>query len=324
MHIVRRPAYSGPAHHEGLRERPDEVPATTHDASCPDPSGSSWEQVPNPTHARVAGTDEKEDFMSTVLDETTTTPSRTQGLREGAFGNARALACRECGHEVDLGPSYACPECFGPLEVAYDFPAVTREEIAAGPGQHLALQGAAAGAVGHRAEPQHGARLHPAAQGPQPRSRARHRQPLGQGRLHQPDQLLQGPRRRLRAERGPRARRQGLRLPLDRQPGQRRRRRRRPRRDRRRSSSSRATSSSPSRSTRPSTPTASSPSTATTTTSTSSPRRSPARRRAGRSSTSTSARSTPRAPRRSATRSPSSSAGACPTRSSSPSPPARS
>ena len=54
-------------------------------------------------------------------------------LREGAFGNARALSCRECGHEVALGPHYACPECFGPLEVAYDFPDVTREQIAAGP-----------------------------------------------------------------------------------------------------------------------------------------------------------------------------------------------
>jgi threonine synthase len=54
-------------------------------------------------------------------------------LREGAFGNARALSCRECGHEVPLGPNYACPECFGPLEIAYDFPQVTREEIAAGP-----------------------------------------------------------------------------------------------------------------------------------------------------------------------------------------------
>jgi threonine synthase len=64
-----------------------------------------------------------------VADHPTSTPT----LREGAFGHARALACRECGHEVDLGPFYACPECFGPLEVAYDFPAVTREEIAAGP-----------------------------------------------------------------------------------------------------------------------------------------------------------------------------------------------
>jgi threonine synthase len=54
-------------------------------------------------------------------------------VREGAFGNAVALSCRECGARVDLGPSYACPECFGPLEVAYEFPAITREEIAAGP-----------------------------------------------------------------------------------------------------------------------------------------------------------------------------------------------
>jgi len=54
-------------------------------------------------------------------------------LREGAFGNAEALSCRECGHRVDLGPHYACPECFGPLEVAYAFPAITREEIEAGP-----------------------------------------------------------------------------------------------------------------------------------------------------------------------------------------------
>jgi len=64
--------------------------------------------------------------MSAVVTEKAT-------LREGAFGNAVALSCRECGHRIDLGPHYACPECFGPLEVAYDFPAVTREEIEAGP-----------------------------------------------------------------------------------------------------------------------------------------------------------------------------------------------
>jgi threonine synthase len=58
-------------------------------------------------------------------------PSTT--LREGAFGHAKALSCRECGHRVDLGPFYACPECFGPLEIAYEFPRVTREEIEAGP-----------------------------------------------------------------------------------------------------------------------------------------------------------------------------------------------
>lgn len=60
-------------------------------------------------------------------------PTSKPGLRDGAFGHATNLACRECGHQVDLGPFYACPECFGPLEIAYDFPAITREEIEAGP-----------------------------------------------------------------------------------------------------------------------------------------------------------------------------------------------
>ncbi|WP_432477573.1 threonine synthase [Nocardioides sp. GXQ0305] len=66
--------------------------------------------------------------MSSTLVEAATHP-----LRDGAFGHATSLACRECGHRVALGPHYACPECFGPLEVAYDYPAVTRAEIEAGP-----------------------------------------------------------------------------------------------------------------------------------------------------------------------------------------------
>jgi threonine synthase len=66
-----------------------------------------------------------------VTDSAPTTG--TLVLRDGAFGNATGLACRECGHEIALGPYYACPECFGPLEIAYDFPALTREEIEAGP-----------------------------------------------------------------------------------------------------------------------------------------------------------------------------------------------
>ncbi len=76
--------------------------------------------------------------MSALTAEKTGVPDPatnggTTGLRERAFGNATGLSCRECGHEVELGPHYACPQCFGPLEVAYDFPAVTREEIEAGP-----------------------------------------------------------------------------------------------------------------------------------------------------------------------------------------------
>jgi threonine synthase len=49
------------------------------------------------------------------------------------FGYARALTCRECGSSFDLGGQHACSECFGPLEVSYDLPAVTREQIEAGP-----------------------------------------------------------------------------------------------------------------------------------------------------------------------------------------------
>jgi threonine synthase len=49
------------------------------------------------------------------------------------LGPARALSCRECGHQIPLAPEFACPECFGPLEVAYEFTGVTRERIEAGP-----------------------------------------------------------------------------------------------------------------------------------------------------------------------------------------------
>ena len=70
--------------------------------------------------------------MSAVVAEKVAR-NTTPGLREGAFGNATSLSCRECAHQVELGPHYACPECFGPLEITYDFPAVTAAEIAAGP-----------------------------------------------------------------------------------------------------------------------------------------------------------------------------------------------
>ena len=49
------------------------------------------------------------------------------------FGYASHLACRECGHTGELGAPHACAECFGPLEVRYDFPAVSRASVEAGP-----------------------------------------------------------------------------------------------------------------------------------------------------------------------------------------------
>lgn len=49
------------------------------------------------------------------------------------LGPASGLSCRECGATAPLGPLYACAECFGPLEVAYDFGRISRERIEAGP-----------------------------------------------------------------------------------------------------------------------------------------------------------------------------------------------
>jgi threonine synthase len=64
--------------------------------------------------------------VSTALTTATQkTPSR--------FGYATHLSCRECGHTTPLGSGHACAECFGPLEVAYDFPAFTRQQIESGP-----------------------------------------------------------------------------------------------------------------------------------------------------------------------------------------------
>jgi threonine synthase len=49
------------------------------------------------------------------------------------LGHARSLSCRECGSQFDLGPVHACEQCFGPLEVSYDLPPLTRAAIEAGP-----------------------------------------------------------------------------------------------------------------------------------------------------------------------------------------------
>jgi threonine synthase len=48
-----------------------------------------------------------------------------------------ALKCKECGTEYELQAIHVCEQCFGPLEVSYDYDAlrrhVTRESIQAGP-----------------------------------------------------------------------------------------------------------------------------------------------------------------------------------------------
>ena len=61
----------------------------------------------------------------------TTATARTR--HASRFGYATGLACRECGQVYELGPLYACGECFGPLEVGYDYPRLDRSAITAGP-----------------------------------------------------------------------------------------------------------------------------------------------------------------------------------------------
>ncbi len=72
----------------------------------------------------------KDIVMTALLNANIPAPA---GVREGAFGNATHLVCRACGEKTQLGPFYACMECFGPLEVGYEFPTITRAQLEAGP-----------------------------------------------------------------------------------------------------------------------------------------------------------------------------------------------
>jgi threonine synthase len=60
-----------------------------------------------------------------IVTTSASTPTR--------FGFASHLFCRECGATFELGASHACAECFGPLEVGYELPTLTRADIEAGP-----------------------------------------------------------------------------------------------------------------------------------------------------------------------------------------------
>ncbi len=65
--------------------------------------------------------------MSTATTHTSTPTS------DSGFGHATGLSCRECGKTYELGALYACEECFGPLEVRYSYPELTRADIESGP-----------------------------------------------------------------------------------------------------------------------------------------------------------------------------------------------
>ncbi len=225
------------------------------------------------------------------------------------------LRCRECARRYPAEALHVCEWCFGPLEVVYDYEAIAAS-IIAGSGRrraahHLALRRPAAGVAGWRGRP--GRRLHPPGAGRPAGRRARPRRAVGQERHPQPHRFVQGPGRLGGAHQGPGARLQGRLVRLDRQPGQLGGRPRRPGRDAVGGVHPRPTSSRPRWSPRPCSAASWSLSTATTTTSTGCAPSWPASTPTGRSSTSTSGPTTPRAPRPWPSRWPSSWAGRPPT-----------
>jgi threonine synthase len=74
-----------------------------------------------------------------MTTDTLAEPTIEASPRSSAMAGARilGLACRNCGRPEDLGPSYVCPACFGPLDVGYDLDVArltfTREAIATRP-----------------------------------------------------------------------------------------------------------------------------------------------------------------------------------------------
>jgi threonine synthase len=70
---------------------------------------------------------------STLTNQATSATPSGATWTPSRFGYATHLACRECGHTSALGSTHACDQCFGPLEVAYNLPPLTRESIERGP-----------------------------------------------------------------------------------------------------------------------------------------------------------------------------------------------
>lgn len=78
----------------------------------------------------MAGTLDTRSIDTATID---TGPIDTMTTTALDLGPARQLVCRECGSSTPLAAEFACADCFGPLEVAYDFGRITRSDIESGP-----------------------------------------------------------------------------------------------------------------------------------------------------------------------------------------------
>src|SRR5580698_6760227 len=123
------------AHPEGWRDRPGEAPATiTRSRARVVLARSSRDRCQlRPTAIWLVGQMRREASLMTAPITTAPRTSTSAAGTLGRLGYASHLSCRECGATFDLGSGHVCTECFGPLEVSYDLPAVTRESIEAGP-----------------------------------------------------------------------------------------------------------------------------------------------------------------------------------------------
>ena len=107
--------------------------STPHPAQTPTTNTSAGQTgtpaAASGTPAAASGTPAAASGTPASASGTPAAPARAPGR----FGYANRLTCRECGQDAELGASHACSWCFGPLEVGYDFPPVSRASIEAGP-----------------------------------------------------------------------------------------------------------------------------------------------------------------------------------------------
>ena len=134
----------GPAHREGLRERPVEVPATAASLPSGAPHGRSRERCQFRPAARVApGKMRRRSSMSTAGHRD---PSRTTHARRRVRQRPRPVVPR-VRPRGRAGPALRVSGVLRPARGGLRLPGASpASEIEAGPRQHLALPGAAAGA----------------------------------------------------------------------------------------------------------------------------------------------------------------------------------
>ena len=214
MPLIGNPRLGCAAHPEGTRDRPGDSPAT----GRPIGHGANSDSVD-----RRSGTDDEgliDDCGLLGRSRHRLSPGR---VRQRHPPRLPRLRCPQPARPVLRVPG-VLRSARGRVRVPDDHPRRDRSRSEV----DLAVRAAAAGAGRHRHLPLHRSGLHPAGRRPPPGRRPRPEAAVGEGRLRQPHPLLQGPGRRRRAVRRPRARPAGAGLPVHRQPGQRRGRRGRP------------------------------------------------------------------------------------------------